>query len=166
MNKKAFSLIEIMVAVTIIGLLSAAAVLGFNKSRIKSREIKRITDISQLSDAVNNYYSLYDAYPAQDSGLDKTIDQSLSVLISKGLVKTLPKDPKPAYGGGTGDNRCYNYTYASPREGRLYKVAFGAEVAGINGRHPYNSNVQADGISGCNISGTDTRADGRIYGPK
>jgi len=51
-NKKGFTLIELLVVIAIIGLLSTLAVVSLNNARIKSRDVKRQSDLQQVMTAM------------------------------------------------------------------------------------------------------------------
>ena len=63
-NKKGFTLIELLVVIAIIGLLSTLAVVSLNSARQKARDARRMSDLKQISTAMELYYSQHDAYPA------------------------------------------------------------------------------------------------------
>lgn len=58
-----FTLIELLVVIAIIGVLSTLAVYSTNIARQKSRDAKRITDISQTQTALELYFADKDTYP-------------------------------------------------------------------------------------------------------
>jgi len=66
--KKSFTLIEILVVVTIIGLLTATAAVTYTAFLKQSRDAKRKTDLSQLATALEMYRSNNDAYPSTSLG--------------------------------------------------------------------------------------------------
>jgi len=51
-NKKGFTLIELLITISIIGVLSALAVNQLNSSRAKARDVKRISDVRNMMDAL------------------------------------------------------------------------------------------------------------------
>jgi general secretion pathway protein G len=85
MNKKrAFTLIEILVVVTIIGLLAAAGVTSYTQLGKQSRDARRKTDIENIRAALEMYKSDNSSYP-----------QSLDNLtVSTVYLKTVPTDPR------------------------------------------------------------------------
>lgn len=65
MRQKGFTLIEIIIAVVIIGILVTAASLNFERVRAKGRDTKRKADISNLAIALDSYYSFEKKYPGE-----------------------------------------------------------------------------------------------------
>lgn len=62
-NISGFTLIELLVVLAIIGILSTLAVYSTNVARLKSRDTKRITDISQVQTALELYFADQQGYP-------------------------------------------------------------------------------------------------------
>ena len=66
-NKKGFTIIELLVVISIIGLLSTISVVSLNGARIKSRDARRLADMQQILTALELYYNEYGTYPATPS---------------------------------------------------------------------------------------------------
>lgn len=66
MNKihQGFTLIELLVAMGIVAVLTALAAFNFNQSRIRSRDVQRKSDLSQLQKALELYRNDHNGYPA------------------------------------------------------------------------------------------------------
>jgi len=64
LTKKGFTLVELLVVISIIGLLSTIAIVSLGSARAKSRDTKRIADMKQFSTALEQYYSDQGGYPA------------------------------------------------------------------------------------------------------
>jgi len=62
-HSSGFTLIELLVVLAIIGILSTLAVYSTNIARLKSRDTKRITDISQVQTALELYFGDQQGYP-------------------------------------------------------------------------------------------------------
>jgi len=58
-----FTLIEMLVVIAIIGLLSSAVLVGLNDARSRARDARRISDIRQIQNGLENYYSGSISYP-------------------------------------------------------------------------------------------------------
>ncbi len=85
-NKKGFTLIEVLVVVSIIGLLSAVILVGLGGFRTKSRNTRRITDLKSIQNGLELYYNKNNQYP-----------DDYEAVINAGLgITKLPKDPSSA----------------------------------------------------------------------
>ena len=60
---KGFTLLELLVVIAIIGLLSTLAVVALGNARMKARDAKRISDLKQVSAALELYYDDNGHYP-------------------------------------------------------------------------------------------------------
>lgn len=92
-NNKSFTLIEILVVTTIIGLLAAAAVVTYSQLTKQSRDAKRKTDIEQIRSALEMYRSNNDAYSAYTGNC-----ASYTALTTPTkYIQSMPTDPKTDY---------------------------------------------------------------------
>jgi type II secretion system protein G len=64
-NKNGFTLIEVMVAVAIIGILSSVVISSVTESKKRSRDAKRISDINQMKVALELYFDRCGEYPTK-----------------------------------------------------------------------------------------------------
>ncbi|MCK4539944.1 type II secretion system protein [Candidatus Parcubacteria bacterium] len=83
-NKKGFTLIELLVVIAIIGLLSTLAVVSLNNARLKARDAKRMSDLKQISTAMELYSSDQgtSAYPTNAAGAETCADTPTSNIIA------------------------------------------------------------------------------------
>ncbi len=88
-KQKGFTLIEILVVVALIGFLASVVLVSLNVARIRSRDAKRLGDMSQLQKALELYYGNYKGYPGASAG---------SPLLSTAEVSRIPTAPIPADG--------------------------------------------------------------------
>jgi len=63
MSRRAFTLVELLVVISIIGLLSTIAVISLNQARLKGYDAKRTADIKQIMTAMTLYYQDNGAFP-------------------------------------------------------------------------------------------------------
>ncbi len=63
MKVRAFTLVELLVTTTIIGLLAVAGTASYSFVRAKARDAKRVADISTIRDAVEIYFEQHGSYP-------------------------------------------------------------------------------------------------------
>jgi len=64
----AFTLIELLVSVTILGILAIVVLGGFRSSQMRSRDAKRKSDLKQIANALEMFYSDKGFYPPSNNG--------------------------------------------------------------------------------------------------
>ena len=96
-----FTLIELLVVIAIIALLSSVALIAFISARQKSRDAKRLSDMTQMSNAMELYFATNKGYPSGPFGIP-------TPLVSGGVANKLPSVPQPA------DGDCAAISYPSP----------------------------------------------------
>lgn len=69
MNKKGFTLVELLVVIVIIGLLSTLAIVALNSARAKARDAKRVSDVKQIQTALELFFNEHNGYPEQTTGI-------------------------------------------------------------------------------------------------
>ena len=62
MNRRGFTIVELIITITIMGILMTVGVISFNGTQVKARDSERKSDISAIQSNLENYY---------DSGSDK-----------------------------------------------------------------------------------------------
>lgn len=67
-TKKAFSLVELLIVIAIIGILSSVVIINISNSKIKARDAKRKGDLNQIGLAFLNYHSVTDNYSIPGTG--------------------------------------------------------------------------------------------------
>lgn len=88
--KKGFTLVELLVSITIIGILSSIGLATFTSAQKKSRDAKRKAHLKQLTDAFEAYYNDYGQYP--DDG-DIVWGEDFSDSKGTMYMVKLPADP-------------------------------------------------------------------------
>ena len=116
-RRKAFTLIEILVVVAIIGVLATIVAINLVGAEAKSRDGRRIADIKAITSALDIYYDQNNVYAPDVANLDTSKGQGGSVssiggnawgagglkALETAYMGKLPVDPK-----NTGDY-CYLY---------------------------------------------------------
>jgi len=70
MKKRAFSLFELLVVISIIGILIAVASMSYGSAQKKARDARRMEDLNSLQKAMEQYYSSNDyVYPTNRNWL-------------------------------------------------------------------------------------------------
>ncbi|MEK7463400.1 MAG: prepilin-type N-terminal cleavage/methylation domain-containing protein, partial [Patescibacteria group bacterium] len=98
MNKhsKGFTLIEVLIVISIIGVLSSLTLLGLGTFRASGRDVRRVTDLRQITNALELYYAKNGSYPATAGW-----EIALAKPAATGVIDKVPKDPgSSSYGYG------------------------------------------------------------------
>jgi len=65
--KKGFTLLELLVAISIIGILISMGTVYYSSAQKKSRDAKRKSDLKEIRTALRMYYNDYQSYPSNNS---------------------------------------------------------------------------------------------------
>lgn len=114
-----FTLLELMIVVSIIGILATLAVPSYQFSVVKAKEAALRQDLSTFREVLDQHKADQGKYP-----------QSLSVLVGTGYLRGIPKDPF------TGTTTTWQ-EILDPVEKGVVDVFSGAEFVGTDGT-PYN----------------------------
>lgn len=113
--RAAFSLVELMVVIVIIGLLSGVVTFSVRTYLIRSKQNVAKLEISKMVQAMETFYSAYDRYPTNEEGL--AILTQPSEEFPEGLLTFMPVDP---WG--------HNYEYVNPGRSSAFDiVSYGAD---------------------------------------
>ncbi len=88
-----FTLIEVLVAATIIGVLAAVAVSSYASINKRARDAKRSSDIQQTRSALEQYRSDNGFYPSVDTSGFGNVSDLTSYLVSS-YMPAIPSDPQ------------------------------------------------------------------------
>ena len=109
--KRGFTLVELLVVVSIIGVLASLALVSYTGTQKQARDTQRKSDLKQYQNALENYANLNDSfYPLQTSSVNLA-----SVCASSLSLSSCPDDPRLAQGNE-------NYRYQSNTSATIYVV--------------------------------------------
>jgi general secretion pathway protein G len=81
-RQRGFTLVELLVVLSLISLLAGMAVVQHRNAIRRSEESVLKTDLWRLRDAIDQYYADKGKYPS-----------SLDTLVSDGYMRSIPEDP-------------------------------------------------------------------------
>jgi len=90
-----FTLFELLITISIIGILTAIATISFSSAQKKGRDARRMQDVKNIQTAAEQYYSLNNTYP---SATNTDFSDTLVGIGGTGMLQVWPIGPK-----GTGD---------------------------------------------------------------
>lgn len=91
-TKRGFTIIELLIVITIIGLLSVVVLDYLGNAKIRTRDTTRAQNLDQLVKATNLYYSQNGDLPGID-GDCISVSNSTFVAIMAPYIKQVPSDP-------------------------------------------------------------------------
>ena len=102
MKNAGFTLLELLVVISLIGLLTAIAAVNFQSTNQRARDGKRQADLEQLRTALEI---------ARSDSANNTYPTDLDSLITGSYLPTLPTDPKN-----------FSYSYSPSADYRTYSL--------------------------------------------
>jgi len=102
-----FTLVELLVVISIISLLSSVVLASLNSARAKARDARKQQDFRQISLALQLYYDKYNRMPSTsqngygscEAGCSApyspvAYNQLLDILITEGFLPSRPRSPR------------------------------------------------------------------------
>lgn len=136
-----FTLVELLVVISIISLLSSVVYASLNTARAKARDSQRIAALDQIKLALELYYDNHGQYPPMPPGVqfgenctedwlptNVHLDTVLGSLVTEGYLPKLADDPRGPW------PFCYfyqspaTYTHCPNANGRGYTLIFTTEA--------------------------------------
>jgi general secretion pathway protein G len=117
--EKGFTLVELMIVVSIVGILATIAVPSYHSSLVKAKETVLRQDLFTLRELLDHHRADQGKYPP-----------SLDGLVTAGYLRAIPTDPF------TNSSRSWQ-EISEPTEGGIFDVYSGSDLVGTNGT-PYN----------------------------
>jgi len=131
---RAFSLVELIVVMVIIGMLATMVVFRTRSYLIVSKQNAAKMEISRISEALETYYAMSDRYPTNEEGLSML--SKASANFPEGILKKLSVDPWQR-----------DYQYNSPGKDSAYEViCLGAD--GREGGEGADKDISSEDIDG------------------
>ena len=89
-NKNGFTLVELLVVISIIAVLSAVLMANFMGARERARDAQKIQDLSEVKNALRMYYNDHQSYPLTGTNLSGVLVPTYigSVLGYKSYTST------------------------------------------------------------------------------
>lgn len=115
-SRRAFSLVEMMVVLVLIGLLAGLVTINVRQYMVSGRQNAAKAEIRTIVDAINTYYTQHGRYPSSEEGLEA-------------LIRTGPHQAEPLLSDEPVDPWGNRYQYFRPgRSGEPFEVvSFGAD---------------------------------------
>jgi len=112
MNKKGFTLFELLVVISIVGVLVGLVTISFSSAQKRARDARRRDDLQALQKALEQYYALSGGtYP------DPCYTSGALTYGGTTLMTNFPSDPKPGWDAYSNSNCNSNgYCYCAHLE--------------------------------------------------
>lgn len=157
--QRAFTLVELLVVISIIGVLVTIGLVSFMSSQARGRDAARKSDLKQISSALELYYSDYGKYPTASSGEIAACPYDPSAVPPTGAecvwgqsefsdtkttyFKVMPKDPVSSH----------SYLYRVDTTGQKFQLFANLEnTQDINLITPPLTNIFCGGTTLCNFA--------------
>ncbi len=137
-SRKGFTVVEILVALAIIGLIGTFAAIAVSSARSKERDATRLSHVRQVQSALEDFFVDNNAYPAgtglalgfsaagclNTDGFTPSCEASATNVILRAVPATVASGLKGQSAcGGAGNAYCYNQISS----GQTYSIQFELE---------------------------------------
>jgi general secretion pathway protein G len=115
MNKKGFTLIEILIVVAIIAILASIVLVGLGPTQALGRDSRRVSDLAEVQNGLELYYAPNGAYPLVTTaqGWGPGTGSLTADLETVSGVNSVPTDPSSGK----------SYIYGTPNPATTYILA-------------------------------------------
>lgn len=111
-----FTIVEVIVVVIIVGILASLAVFAFNQVQINARNDERVSDVTAISTALEEYYRKNSVYPTCSQMTQSTSSVASLLKISESALVS------PSDSGGVNSVACGALTAGSGPDDYGYVV--------------------------------------------
>lgn len=119
-NKNGFSLVELLVVISIIAVLSAVLTANFVGMRERARDAQKIQNLNAMKDALRSYYNDHQSYPT-----------TISAIGTSAYMPSL-------------DSIGYSYSYTSSSDGETFTIKVPLEAGA--GTDDTDSQIKCEGV--------------------
>lgn len=147
-TRKGFTLVELMIAISIIAVIAAVGITSFSQSQKLARDSRRKQDLRSLSTALQLYYHRYGHFPCTAVGTNggwvksgttqsnwitnSTTDCATGTALDSAFINTVPIDPNKVQAAGqpqsTATGLGYGYYSAAQTTGGCNYGAGGSYI--------------------------------------
>lgn len=130
--RRGFTLLEILVAVTIVSLITVLSVAGYSLVRQRSRDTQRVSQIADLQKSLGLYINEVGTYPVQAEAICLNgADAVSTALLNQKVLAQAVRDPLRPNDIG------FCYEYNSNAEGSGYTLKYFLETTAVQpqGQH-------------------------------
>src|SRR3989344_1252314 len=148
-SHRGFTLIEIMVAISIVAILATIGIIAYTQAQKVGRDAKRKQDMRALQVALELYYQKNSGFPSFSTGVLSFNDPNWPILFGstpQDYINQIPTDP---LNGSSGGGKTYVYGYRS--DGSYYEMCINLE--NNNDKDKNLSDLDLCQIRGTNFQG-------------
>lgn len=129
-GRAAFTLLELMVVIVIIGLLASLVTVKTRSYLVVSKQNAAKVEVAKIVEALEAYYAVHGRYPTNEEGFTVLVEKSNT--FPDGLLSKIPKDPWKN-----------DYVYNCPGRNSAFEViCYGAD--GREGGENENKDIFSD----------------------
>ena len=129
-RQRGFTLIELLVVIAVIALIAVLILSAVKNVRVKSRDVRRVSDINSIQEGLSMYYNNNYLYPDSGGGaieINGTSDAMSVALLGDEVMWGVPIDPF----NSSMDVVTYKYYYESLDNQRDYVLQYCLETDSV-----------------------------------